>query len=258
MYLLIAVLLATAALGSCATTNGSDDDDDGSGGGSSSGTGGTQPTTDFTLTIDDATMKDTIGAFTATTGNKYVVLDITLSNHSVPVALGTDLTYFSLTTAGALVLGISTASAGLDQPCRVDLDVAQGGSVSCSLAFEAPVGDTPSELLYDDFAGHETSASVPPLIDQTPCAGYEMMVPGWDTASCVACRDSDPCTAEHDDFLAALGYPGGPCVEDQACLSSCTGTLCGCWDQCLITGSCREIWNAYYGCLIEHCFEACT
>ncbi len=264
MYLLVAVFLAAAAIGSC-TTYEYGDDDDGSGGSStSSGTGGTQPTSDFTLTVDSAMTKDAIGPYTVTPGNQYVVLEITLANHSVPVALGTDLTYFSMTTAGSLVLSISTASGALSDVCRADLDVAQGGSVSCSLAFEAPVGDTPTELLYDDFTGHTPNAPIPPPVELTLCLGMETRMHAWENAPCAHCWEQDPCPNEMWDLNEA-DLPGGDCEADHVCWIDCGnngGGMCACADQCLTTNTgvvdCRDLYDAVWACLVEHCLDTCT
>ncbi len=224
LYLVASVLFVAATLGSCTTPHeyGDDDDDDGSGG--TGGTGGTEPVPSFSLTVDSSQTRDTIATFQASGGNTYVVLGLTLSNQSVPANLPMDLIYFSLRTANSLVLNASPVSAALDQPCRADLSVAQGGTASCSLAFETPNTETPSELLYDDYAGHATSAPVPaPVL--TPCVAAEMMSPGWETPSCQDCLNAaTQCSDAQHAYIDAILTPGGFCYSDAECYIPCAGT----------------------------------
>jgi hypothetical protein len=192
-----------------------------------------------------------LDGFSASTGNGYVVLVLTLANQGSLIALSTNPVLFSLRTDRSLVISISPAQGA--NPCNPAFSVAVGGTITCSLAFEVPNGQTPSDLLYDDLRGNKATASVPPPAAVTPPDACKE-TDAWfqnPSSACSTCLDnvfSSTCKT------IATNYD----TSCTACSGSCDSASdpCACERQCDST-SCQSLFDALNKCTFDACQNVC-
>src|SRR5262249_48063519 len=119
--------------------------------------GAAPPSGTVSLTVASAKPAATIAMLGPTSGEYFAVTHVTLSNGaSATVPAGFDS--FSLQTAAALVLAADNASVAVDTPCALTTSLAAGGSITCNVVFQVPIGEEPATLLYDDHLGAKASA----------------------------------------------------------------------------------------------------
>src|SRR5258708_9155129 len=131
-------VLAALSCGCSSSSSGSNGSD------ASSSSGG------FTLRVDKASSRSSLGGLSAASGDTFLVLDVTLANDSVSSALPLNPVDFTVTTASSLVVHASPATSATSSPCRIDVGVASGGSASCDVAFAIGTRDVVPTLPYDD------------------------------------------------------------------------------------------------------------
>ena len=161
-FILFGLVSALAACGS-SSSGGSP------GGGDDSGTssGG------FSLRVTKAGLTSKLGVLSASSGNVFVVVDLTLSNDSVASSLSESAALFTVTTKAALVVRASPASAVTATPCRPEVAVGSGGTATCQLAFEIATSDVAATLGYDDAQGHTATAAVPAARNLPPAGSLQ-------------------------------------------------------------------------------------
>jgi hypothetical protein len=139
--------------------------------------------------------------------------------------------------------------------------VVPGAQYACTVVFEVPTGDTPTQLSYDDQHGDTVAAPVsytPPPPPSGGCATF-VTFPGMSTAACEECKDNGACAPEWQMLYSAVN-DGQACpnvaTECQSCpMSDASPGYCGCMDGCL--GGCRPFFDAYFDCLLLNCATAC-
>ncbi len=144
------------------------DADNGGGNGSgASGEGGAQdPNPDgISLEVVPARQSRVVGGLHSDVGYRFVLVSFKIVNTS-PENLALTPVQFSLLTTGSLsILGDVGASALVDQPCPVDIQVATGGHYSCTIVFSVPNSQDPASMTYTSLGGLKGTSSVPLL----PC-----------------------------------------------------------------------------------------
>jgi len=225
--------------------------DGGSGGFTAGAAGSGNADGSFAIGVDSASYEAVIASNFPVSGDRFVLIGVTLSNTSVPRPLSTGLANFSLVTDDFLVVLPSSASTLLEPRCRDDLAVAAGGIASCRLAFEVSATQKPAELVYDDQMGHADTAPIPaiPAPATTPCE----RLGSWLAAESPAC--SDCVSLQCADEMLAL-YGASACQDDLACVDNCAGA-CPCNYSCLATPGCREPNDAVWNCFADSCTPAC-
>jgi hypothetical protein len=232
--LLASVLLACSSSGGSAGgdggTGGSSSSSgagssSGGGSGSSSG-GGSTSSGAFSLTVDSATEPGDIGTLAPTSGNVWVVVDLTLANTGSSTPLSVDPVLFSLQTSQSLVVTASPVNVASE--CSTTVSVASGGHLECKVAFQVPDSQTPTDLLYDDLRGDKATASLPPI--DTSAAACTT-VSGWLYGSSKAGTTCVDCLA---GSMGVFDGGSGPCKSLAQSYQSQCGTACG--NKCSLSG----------------------
>jgi hypothetical protein len=202
------------------------------------------------LQVSSASNPSTVGGFTPSAGTFFFVVDFTLKNTGASAPLSTSSVMFSLDTSQQLVV-----SASADQPsspCGAGVSIATGGQLECQIAFEVPMGQTPTQLVYDDHQGDQASASVPSVA--LPSASCEKLL-GWafhsPSSACMTCMQSaeqGTCKAQIDAYNSACTTCGSTChsaTDYCTCESGCDST------------SCRSLFDAENACIVSACSASC-
>jgi len=226
--------------------------DGGGGGGPDAGTTTSDvPGAGFSLHVDTASFATSISGVTASTGKRFVIVNLTLQNSGAKTPLSTNPVLFSLQTAQSLV--ISVAAAEPAKFCDPAISVAAGGSVSCSVAFEMPSDQTAAKLLYDDLHGDVASAGIP-TIDTPPATDACQQAAAWldsTSSTCSACVDaaaSGACAGAEDKYANACTTCGNSC--DQA------ADYCGCEKSC-DSAQCQTLFQESMACYVTACASKC-
>lgn len=240
LMLVPALSLPPSLLATVGCAGGSDNG--GNGGGAGSGGSGTGSVFEgASLTVNAAALRSSLNGTSPQQGRSFLRLDITLANQSVAQPLRADLTLFSVSTAGNLSVLASPSTALLDNECTADLAVAEGGSISCGLAFEVPDTDQATELVYDDpVSGARLVAAIPAPEQLCVSLGqlYNDLLP-QDCAECVGYY-CEPMSFE--------------CFDDP-CLQGCT--TCPCEDACNVA-ACAGTVETFRACVRQTCEEYCA
>ena len=206
----------------------------------------------LSLKVDSSTApRSTLDGFTASNGNGYVVLALTLSNESSTTPLSANPVLFSLRTDRSLVIAISSAQP--TNPCNPAFSVATGGTLSCNLAFEVPKGQTPADLLYDDLRGNKATAPVPAPAPVTGAGACSEMTSWYSnpSAACESCLGSagnDVCTAFATKYTASCNACSQTCGQND--------DPCTCERTC-DTSKCQGLFDAYMKCFYDACSGSC-
>jgi hypothetical protein len=238
--LAVALVLVVA----CTDNNGG-----GNGGGSGSGSGGSgSSSTGVELTIGSASSTNEISSVMAQAGDVFVIVDIALANSGAKTALSTNPVLFTVTSGQALVYN----AAPVEPPnaCDSSVSVANGGMMSCSLAFQVPTGATLKTLGYNDQQGDTATVAMPAISEPSAAC---TTVYGWianPPANCFECVESaqtGTCASEGSAYAACT-----------TCGSTCQDSTnpCACELGC-DTASCQMTFGVMMMCVEAECQSIC-
>jgi len=269
-------LVCAAALAAVACSSGGGggagaggDGDGGSSGSSSGGSGASNGSSGsgtgsgsagVSLTVVSADVTSTVGGLAPTSGNFFMVVSLTLKNTGAPNALSTNPVLFAIHTSQSL--DVSASPAQPSAACNASVSVASGGQSECSVAFEMPTGQTPTDLVYNDERGDTASAMLPAV--PTPSAACQTYA-GWfktqPSTACMSCIENadgvnDASGAACESAATAYGNAcGGTCQS--MCLPFSKADPCACELSC-DSPSCHMLWDTYVSCLVNTCGPQCS
>jgi hypothetical protein len=235
---LVVALALVVACNSDSTSSGRD----GGGGGSGSSSEGVD------LTIGSASSTNEISSVMAQGSDVFVIVDITLKNTGAKAALSTNPVLFTVTSDQALVYN----AAAVEPPnaCDSSVSVANGGTMSCALAFQVPTTATLKSLGYNDEQGDIATVAMPAISE--PSAACTTFY-GWvgsaspNCFECIESAQSGTCASEGSAY-SACSMCGTTCQESQ---SPCECEL-GC-----DTASCQMTFDVMVQCYVAECESIC-
>ncbi len=212
------------------------------------GTSTTTSSGGASLAVGSADTLPRVAGHAPSAGTSFLELSITLSNAGSSTALPANAVLFGLTTSQSLVITPSPLSSALAPACAANTSVASGGSYTCDLLFEVPVGQTGTELAYDDQLGHKATSAVPAVTPPTACEQvYDWFSNGQATGTCLTCLETQ-CQTENQAEVAACGAnttctcsdagggtPKDACVCAQTCQTSACAQATQTWQTCVVT-----------------------
>jgi hypothetical protein len=215
---------------------------DGGGSGSGSSSAGVD------LTIGSASSTNEISSVMASGSDVFVIVDITLANSGARAALSTNPVLFTVTSDQALVYN----AAAVEPPnaCDSSVSVANGGMMSCALAFQVPASATLKTLGYNDEQGDTATVAMPAISEPSAaCTTFYGWV-GSASSNCFACIESaqtGTCASEGSAY-SACSTCGTTCQE--------SASPCECELGC-DTASCQKTFDVMVQCYVAECQSIC-
>ncbi len=220
------------------------------GGDSTTDANGTSSSAGVGLTIASASSSTKIGGVAAGSGNEFITVAITLANTGAKVPLSTSPALFSLATDASIDY---TASAlAPSNACSANVSVAMGGTQSCSLAFEVPTAQKPTELLYNDVHGDTAMVAVPAVVGPSAsCETFKSFPLG--NSACQTClqgasASGGACSAAGSDYASSCPTCGQMCAT--------ASDPCQCEHDC-DTPACQQKFDTETMCYVTACGASC-
>jgi hypothetical protein len=224
-------------------------------GGSDGGTIGTS-NAQFSLAASSVQYVSTIQGSRPMTGRRFLTLTATVANSGEQRPLSVAAPLFSVLTKAGLSVGASGDSGLLAQPCAGDLSVAVGGMLSCSLAFEIPLADSPLTLVYDDTM-RRAQTDLTALLPQPPDGGSACASVNPQATGCAPCVQQN-CNAE----LGAL-FNNNTCLNQMSCVDKAVqagqcADACSPCAMCPIDTMCTDLIATFRTCVATSCAQMCS
>lgn len=124
------------------------------------GNGNGAVTPAFSIAIKSAVFRGSLKGMKPAAGRAFLDAEMTITNTAATPSINAAFTFFRLKTASALEVTASASTALAVTPCGPDLSVAPGGSLTCHVVFEAPMGDKPAQISYQDAMFHNATTPV--------------------------------------------------------------------------------------------------
>jgi hypothetical protein len=214
------------------------------------GCGGSSSSGAFSLSVSNAAW-DWKGGGPPDSGNRWFQATATLTNQGESAPLSESSDFFSVRTdKGLQIASLSFGMSELSGACTPADAVAAGGTDSCNLVFELPLGAQPTTLDYRDAAGRASSATIDGLpAPSTPaCLAKLAAAPLVGSNSGSAAFSCAACAAE-----AGCQHPASSCNVPSSC-----GGVTFCSAQCPPTPACDQQASDYIDCAVQKCPQYCT
>jgi hypothetical protein len=164
------------------------------------------------------------------------------------VALSTNPVLFTVTSDQALVYN----AAAVEPPsaCDSSVSVANGGTMTCSLAFQVPAGATLKTLGYNDEQGDVATVAMPAISEPSAAC---TTVYGWlgsassNCFQCIEAAQTGTCASEGSAYNAC-----------STCGSTCQDSTSPC--ECELgcdTSSCQMTFEVMMMCVVAECQSLC-